>query len=213
MKKVVVRGLIAFIPVLLTYLLLTFAFDFLNFLGAFFVHPADYLSHLLLPPEDYSKIQPFIKTIATGISVLAIFLLGILLSTFFGRHLYRMFEYVMLKTPFIGTVYAATKKVAESLISFEQMGKSNTVVAFKHGDNYLLGLQVSEGLAPIHDREKKHTKTVYVLQNPPPSGYVMFVPDENVINVPISVEDALRIVTSGGILTPSNVTLTQIFRK
>lgn len=213
MRRFIINGLLGFIPILLTYLLLVFAFDFLRFLAKFFVPPAAFICHHLLPPDYYSRVEPFIHIVATGIGVLTILVMGVLLTSLVGRQIQKFFEYIILKTPFVGTIYAASKKVAESLISFEQMGKSNAVVAFRHGENYLLGLQVSEGLAPIHEREKKHTKTVYVLQNPPPSGYVTFVPSENVIPLPISVEDALRIVTSGGILTPPNVTLTKIFRK
>ena len=109
--------------------------------------------------------------------------------------------------PLIRAIYPAVKQVTDFLLA-ERSGQfhGNRVVAVHpHADgHWSIGLVTSAaGLPPLSQALNREMVTVFIPSSPTAfSGYVVVVPRESVVELPMTVEEAMRLLISGGVITP-----------
>jgi uncharacterized membrane protein len=190
-RRYFIAGLLVFLPLAVTYTVLAWLFGVLdNFLGRLFT---------LL----FGRPIPGLGLVAT---VVVIFLMGALVTNVLGRRLVEQLERVMLRIPLARSIYSATKQLSDSLFIKRKAAFQRVVlIQWPRTGMYILGFVTGDtGTHLIPDRGR--VLNVFMVTTPnPTSGFLMFVPEEETIPVDLSVEDALKIVLSGGIVSPSEL--------
>jgi len=143
-----------------------------------------------------------------GLGVLATLLLvlmvGALTRNMVGRRLVGLGERVLLRIPIVKNVYGASKQFLDA---FTVPGKSAfrqvVLVQFPREGVYAIGF-VASLAAPGWNGNGEPTVNVFVPTAPnPTSGYVLLVPQRELVPLPITVEEGLKLVVSGGIIVPA----------
>jgi len=137
--------------------------------------------------------------------ILLIFFTGVVSRQYFGKQLIAVGEKVVNRIPLVKGVYGAMRQISEAFFT-EKRSVFNRVVLirFPHRDCYSIGFTVQENNKLINEMMPGDLIAVFRPGTPnPTSGFLLFIPREEVINLDISVEDALKMVISGGTIPPS----------
>ncbi len=144
------------------------------------------------------------------ISILVIIMLvGLLTRNLAGKLLFAWFEDVLLKIPLVRSVYSAIKDLVGA---FAMGGKSKTfrqVILFEYPRHglYCVGFVTNEMSYVSPEGDVKKFFNVYIPNPPnPTSGFLSLVPKEEAIQLDLSVEEGLKLVLSGGIIVPGDLT-------
>lgn len=142
-----------------------------------------------------------------GIVVLLgiILLAGLLTHNIFGRKLVEWWEGLLQRVPFVRGVYTTFKAIVDtvSLQSKEQFNKV-VLIEFPQKGQYSLAFVTGITQGEVQQVTHERLLNVYVPTTPnPTSGYLLLVPESDIIPLSMSVEDGLKMIVSGGLYTPS----------
>jgi uncharacterized membrane protein len=160
--------------------------------------------------EWWSKRAFPMDLLGLAVAVVLIYMVGATLGSFFGRRLYRRAEGLVRKVPLIKHVYPSIKQVTDFFFgdgSEEQRLKFSRVVAVQYPRKGLwsVGLMTGDTLQLIQDAAGVPCITVFIPSSPTPfTGYVITVPKCDSIDLPITIDEALRFVISGGVIVPDS---------
>ena len=142
------------------------------------------------------------------LAIAVIYIAGLILTSFIGRRLYHRGEELINRVPLIRRVYPAVKQVTDFVMGSQREGLSfSRVVAVEYPRKGLwsIGLVTGDTMNVIENRIGQPCLTVFVPSSPTPiTGYVISVPKAETIDLPISVEDAMKFSVSGGVVIPPN---------
>ncbi len=137
------------------------------------------------------------------LSIVLIFLVGILVQNFLARKIVLWFESLINRMPLVGRIYSSVKRIAEYFFPTEEKMKFGKVVLIEYPRKgmYSLGFLSSES-ARIPGKDEELV-AVFVPTSPSPlTGFLEFLPKEEVLFLDISVESALQTIVSGGVVLP-----------
>lgn len=142
------------------------------------------------------------------LAIALIYTIGLLVGSYIGRRLYERGERIIQRLPLIRSVYPAVKQVTDFFFgSQDQKLQFSKVVAVEYPRKGLwsVGLVTGTTMQLIQNRADKPCLTVFIPSSPTPfTGYVITVPKEDTIDLPITIEDAIKFAVSGGVLVPPN---------
>lgn len=155
-----------------------------------------------------------LNLIGLVLAIVLIYIAGVLVTSFIGRRFYRMGERLIARVPLIRSVYPAVKQVTDFFFSDDPDEKVNfnRVVAVQYPRKGLwsVGLVTGDTMSLIEETAGQRCLTVFVPSSPTPfTGYVITVPKADSIDLPISVEEALKFAVSGGVVIPQNQVITR----
>jgi uncharacterized membrane protein len=140
------------------------------------------------------------------IAVIGVCVIGALLASYVGKSLWRMTENFMMNTPLLRNVYPYIKQVTDFLLTQEEQKKlfSHVVaVEYPRRGIWSIGFVTGSGLENVVSVVKKEFLTVIIPTSPTPfTGFVITVPKKHTIDLDMTVEEALRFIVSGGVITP-----------
>lgn len=141
------------------------------------------------------------------LAIIAIYLLGRLLGGYIGGQFVRRGEMLINRVPLIRNVYPAVKQVTEFIFPAEKMDKAafSRVVAVQYPREgiWSLGLMTGDTMSAIQNAAGAECVTIFIPSSPTPfTGYVITVPREDTIDIPVSIEDAIKFVVSLGVVIP-----------
>ena len=135
-----------------------------------------------------------------------IYLIGGLVGNFIGAGILRYIEDLLLRVPGVKQVYPHVKQVTDFLVGEKQDKLTfSKVVAVQYPRKGLwsVGLVTGETMRSIQEHAGERCVTVFVPSSPTPfTGYVITVPDQDTIDLGVSIEEALRFAVSGGVIIP-----------
>ena len=157
--------------------------------------------------QTWRKYRFVLDLIGLIVAVVLIYIAGALLGSFIGRRLYRRGEELISKVPLIRQVYPFMKQVTDFVFRADSTEKLrfNKVVAVEYPRKGLwsIGLVTGDTIYVLQQKAKEPCLTVFVPSSPTPfTGYVITVPRADTIDLPITVEQALRFTVSGGVVIP-----------
>ena len=218
-----VRGLGTLLPTIITIGVVWWVFDFLwNSIGKWVIYVIG-RTWLEVNQKGWFGVDPvpaayirrtldgewWTKPLGVVLALLLIYLVGLLVGNFLGRALYRAAEALVLKVPVIRAVYPAVKQVTDFLLADkDSQFEGSRVVAVQAHDNgiWSVALVTGPGLPALNEATRKEMVTVFVPSSPTAvSGYVMLCPREEVVELPLSVEEAMRLLVSGGVILPKSM--------
>jgi len=148
----------------------------------------------------------YMDLIGLFVAIIVVYIAGRLLGGFFGRRIYRKVEDVITSLPVFKQVYPYVKQVVDFLFSDDRPIKFNRVVLIEYPrkDIWTMGFLTGKSMRSIRE-QLGNSVSVFIPSSPTPfTGYTMTVRREEVIELPITVEEAIRFTVSGGVLVPTH---------
>jgi uncharacterized membrane protein len=218
-KRFFTRGLAALLPTLITLSVLVYIWNFLwEYLGRHLIFAIKWL-WLTFAQQGLIEQQPagyigrywaddLFRTRLVGVllAIVAVYIVGLLVGNLIGRTVWKLGEVLAMKIPLIRAIYPAVKQVTDFVLQERKpQFQANRVVAVQPHEKgiWSIGLVTGPGLSALSESVGQEMVTVFVPSSPTAfSGYVLVVPRDSVVELPLSVEEAMRLLISGGVLSP-----------
>lgn len=138
---------------------------------------------------------------------LGILLIGLMARNFIGRWLLDTGERILQSIPLAGTVYKTLQQILETLFKDSKNRFRRVVmVEYPRPGVWSIGFVTGGVSEPIQAQLSQSVLSVFIPTTPnPTSGWYAIFPEEEVINLDLSIEDAFRIIVSGGIVNNNSV--------
>lgn len=134
-----------------------------------------------------------------------IFTVGLLATNFIGRQVVKHWEEWLHRVPVVRGIYATLKSMMD-ILSFGEREKYNRVVLiqFPKNGHYCFAFVTGVMQGQIQAVAAEPLVNVYVPTSPnPTSGYFLLVPEREIIPLDLSVEEAMKLIVSGGLYQPT----------
>ncbi|KLN61520.1 hypothetical protein WH96_07250 [Kiloniella spongiae] len=131
-------------------------------------------------------------------------LIGFLTAGIVGKTLLRISERLLDQMPVIRTVYGAVKQIIETIFQ-NHSNAFREVVLFQYPrpGSWALGFYTGDSNRLIKDISQDESINIFLPTTPnPTSGFLLFVPRKETRMLTMSVEEGIKMVVSGGIVTP-----------
>ncbi|WP_435685436.1 DUF502 domain-containing protein [Sedimenticola selenatireducens] len=193
-RRYLVAGLLVWVPLGITLLVVRLLVRWLD-------------GSLLLLPEAYrpENLLGFsIPGLGVVVSVLILFVTGVLAANLFGRSLVSVWERLLARIPLVRSIYSGAKQLAETM--FSEAGQSFRkvlLIEFPRKGLWTLAFQTGTDAGEAQHKTGRDVINVYVPTTPNPTGgYFVMVPREDVIELEMSVDDGLKMLMSMGAVVP-----------
>ncbi len=153
-------------------------------------------------PETYLPFS--IPGIGVLITIVFLILVGMLTAGFVGRMLVSLGERLVHRMPVVRNVYGALKQIFETVMS-QTSGAFRQVVLFEYPrrGSWAIGFITGRTEGEIQNITEEEVVNVFLPTTPnPTSGYLLFIPRSELVVLDMTVEEGIKMVVSGGIVTP-----------
>ena len=194
LKRYFITGLLVVVPIWGTVLVLKTLFVTLD--GLLGDIPARYVT------------QRYVPGVGILVLVIVILLAGLLATNIMGRRLVTIWEDWLQRVPVVRGIYATIKAMMDVLSFKDRTGETAkysrvVMIEFPRKGQYALALVTGITPGEVQDISPDRVINVYVPTSPnPTSGYLLFVPESELIPVNMSVDEAMKMMFSGGMYTP-----------
>ncbi len=154
--------------------------------------------------RDWWAGRWYMDFIGLIVAIIAVYTAGRLLGGFFGRRLYKKLEDFITTLPVFKQVYPYVKQIVDFFFSDERPMRFNRVVLAEYPRRgiWSIGFVTGDPMRSIAARAGD-VVTVFIPSSPTPfTGYTIAVPRNEIVELPLSIEEAIRFVVSGGVLVP-----------
>jgi len=195
LKQIFLTGLAVTIPIGLTLYILFFLIDIMD--GLLKIIPTRYHPDTLLGIHI-----PGLGTIAT---VILIFICGLVTASYVGNRIVQSGEDLVYRIPFVRSIYQAIKRFSDTMFMDQRSSfKKVVLVEFPRKGLYTIGFETGIPSPEIQKKIGQKCISVFLPTTPnPTSGYLVVVPEDELVEMDMSVEEALTFIISVGIVTPS----------
>jgi uncharacterized membrane protein len=193
-RRYLAAGLLVWVPLLVTFLALRFLINLMD-------------QSLLLVPAVFRPENVFgfrIPGIGVILTFALLFATGIVAANYVGKQVIDAWERVLAQIPLVSWVYSGVKQVAQTVLSPNTKAfRKVLLIEYPRKGIWTIAFQTSGPLDEIQARTEKDVIGVFVPTTPnPTSGFIMLVPKEDVVELDMSVDEAMRMVISLGVLVP-----------
>ena len=200
LKTNMMAGLLIVVPILLTCWVGWWS---ISITTDWAVHLLDYYNPDL---TERATARLFIRIITIIILLTAVFLIGLLAKATIGKQLIHLAHKIMLKLPILSIVYSTCQQIGET-VKTQQGGLFKQVVLFEYPrkGSWSIGFITSynEQENEITQHFKSGVYSVFMPTTPnPTSGFLFYIPKEDCILLEMSSSDAMKLIVSGGAVTP-----------
>lgn len=205
-------GLAIITPVVITALIVSWLFNAALWIGKPLVAWTMEGLRVAFRLDQVRNLGPAENIVAISLTALVLYMLGWLGSNVVGRRLIDFAEWLVSRIPFVDTVYNAAKRTLQAL-SGPPGGDSEkrqvvVLVEFPYPPLRVLGFMTNR----VRDADSGRVfATVFIPTSPnPTSGYMEFVPIENIQATDLSMDQALTCILSGGASAPLEMRLSRV---
>jgi len=207
-RRNLIRGLVLVLPLLITLWLLGILFDILNVYVTPLVRQS--LVWIGIPGLERWFARMGIPIIGLLLTVLSIYLLGLLGGNLAGRRMLAMVEGWILRVPLVKGIYGSARQLLDAFGSAGQRHFSRVVIVeYPRQGVWTLGFvtrEVEHRLGAGRDGSPRAFIPVFLPTTPnPTSGWMLLVPTDELLELDMSIEDGLKLVVSGGIVSPTDL--------
>lgn len=153
-------------------------------------------------PETYLPFS--IPGIGLLLALIGLTLIGALTAGILGRAVHGLIDAVLNRLPVIRSLYGAIKQIMETVLANKSAAfRECVLIEYPRKGLWTLGFITGTTKGEVQDVIAERTINVFVPTTPnPTSGFLLFVPAQDVIRLKMPIEDGLKLVVSGGIVTP-----------
>ena len=194
LRRYFIAGLLVWVPLMITILVIRVLVGMMD------------KTLLLLPPgwRPEALLGMKIPGLGVALTVLVVFLTGLVVANFAGRRLVRLWESLLARIPLVRTIHSAVKQVMETVFNAgSDSFRKVLLIEYPRKGVWTIAFQTGELAGEIPERIEREAVTVFVPTTPnPTSGFVIVVPREELIELDMSIEDGLKLIMSLGVVTP-----------
>ncbi|MDD5063320.1 MAG: DUF502 domain-containing protein [Phycisphaerae bacterium] len=214
-KSYFLRGLAVLLPTILTIWIFVWGYKFIQENISVYINRGIVrLVMFLQDGQQYLTEENMVRFWVDGwgsiagflISLIVVCIVGAIVASVVGKTLWRVIEKFIMNTPFLRQVYPYVKQITDFLLKPEEQEKlfSRVVlVEYPRKGVWSIGMVTSSGIKKIVDKKEKEFLTVFISTTPSPvTGFVIWVPKDEVIDADMTIEDAIRFIVSGGVISP-----------
>lgn len=209
-KRYFFSGLLAILPISLTLIIIVKIFRYLiNFVNYYLpfnkiiqgLIDSNSTNELLL---NFSNIISYLLSII--ITIFLILLVGFIAFHYVDKEKVKWFEGLFLKIPFSKTIYSTVKQISQIILSDEFSAfRKVVIIEYPKAGIYSLGFLTNPNVL-IKGKEKENHVAVFIPTAPnPTTGMFVFIKKEELINLEMRVEEAIKIIISGGAISPDEI--------
>ncbi len=188
-------GIIVTAPITITIMVTLWLLKVIDSTVAGFIPPQYNPNHLL----------PF-QMPGLGLVVSAVFfvVVGWFARNYFGSLIIKWSEYIVVRMPVVNTIYNTVKQVFETTMGANSQAFREVVLfEYPRKDCWTVGFVTGTTKGEIQSLTNSEVVNVYIPTTPnPTSGFLLFIPKKDLIYVSMTPEDAIKLIVSGGIITP-----------
>ena len=202
MKKYLVTGLLVWLPLAITIWVLSWLLGALD--GVF----ASLLSatQALTPDSARASIERLRQVPGLGVVVLGLGLLltGVFVTNIFGQWWFRQWDTLMGRIPIVKSIYNSVKQVSDTLFSSNGNAfREAVLVQYPRAGSWTIAFVTGKPGGEVAARLPGEYVSVYVPTTPnPTSGFFLMMPRADVLELRMSVDEALKYVISMGVVSP-----------
>ncbi len=152
----------------------------------------------------------YLRGIGFLLAILLVYLAGVLVGNLIGRRVYMLIERVLTRVPIIKQVYPSVKQVTDFLLGSGDASRlpgsgKVVLVVYPRKGIWTVGLLTGPTMRAIQDMAGEPCVTVFIPSSPTPfTGYTITVPTKGLLELDVSLDEALRFIVSGGVLVPDS---------
>ncbi len=171
----------------------------------------DLLTRIPKQLNPFDGLEPILTNflnLAVGLAVplMLILLIGLMARNIVGRWLLDFGEQLLQAIPFAGSVYKTLKQILETLLRDSKTRFRRVVmVEYPRRGVWTLGFVTGNLSSQLQSHLQQKMISVFIPTTPnPTSGWYAIVPEDDAIDLAISIEDAFKVLISGGIVSPGD---------
>lgn len=201
-RRYLVAGLLVWIPLGATLLLIKFAVGQMD--KSISVLPHKYQPGVLLQQWIGTENPVEIPGFGVILIVIVVLATGVLVANFVGRAFVGGWESLLDRIPIVRAIYSAAKNFAEIVFSdSSQSFKKVLLIEYPRKGLYSLAFQTASKLGEIEERTGEDVVCCFVPTTPnPTSGFIIVVPRKDIIELDMEVDEALKMIISLGVVVP-----------
>lgn len=201
-RKYLISGLLVWLPIVVTVFVIKFLVDLLS------------KSLLLLPPQYQPDVLLGVHIPGIGVilTLVVIFLTGLLAANFVGRKLVAFGDAIMSRIPVVRSVYMGVKQVTQTVFTpGGQSFRKVLLVEYPCPGSFSIAFQTGHISKEIQNSAQEEEMVSYFIPTTPnpTSGFLLMAPKSKIIELDISVDQALKFVISLGVVQPVATTQTK----
>jgi len=186
-----IAGVVVLIPIGITVYLTIFLVSISSKIIPKEINPNHYL------PYDIPGVEILM-------AIFLITLIGWLSLSFLGKKLLNLFNNILKKIPILRTIYSAIVQMTETFTKSNKGKKNVVLVEYPRKGSWAVGFATKENSGEITKKTNKKLINVFVPTTPnPTSGFLLMFPEEEVIYLDLTFEEASKFIVSAGTSNPS----------
>ena len=194
MRKYFITGLLIWVPLVITLWVLDILISTMD------------QSLRLLPPEwrPEALFGYHIPGLGVILTLLVVFLTGLFTANMLGQRLVKLWEWLLSRIPVVKTIYSGVKQVSDTLFSGQgQAFRKALLVQYPREGSWIIAFQTGQPGGDVANHLKGEYVSVYVPTTPnPTSGFFLMMLKSDVIELDLSVDEALKYIISMGVAPP-----------
>ncbi|WP_454780800.1 DUF502 domain-containing protein [Legionella sp. WA2022007384] len=196
LRSYLLAGLVVWLPILITIGVLRFIIDLLD-------------NTLALIPKAYQPEQligHYIPGFGVILSLVILLVTGVIATNYFGQRLVEWGESILIKIPLVRSIYKAVKQVINAVLSTNSEAFRKVVlIEYPRKGLWSIAFQTGAGNTAINNKTKDEMISVFIPTTPnPTSGFLIMTPRSDVIELEMSIDEALKFIISLGVMPPAS---------
>ncbi|KTC93954.1 DUF502 domain-containing protein [Legionella cincinnatiensis] len=195
LRRYLLAGLVVWLPILITIGVLRFIIDLLD-------------NTLALIPKVYQPEQLIghhIPGLGVILSLVILLVTGVVATNYFGQRLVAWGESILSKIPLVRSIYKTVKQVINAVVSTNSEAfRKVVIIEYPRKGLWSIAFQTGTANSPINDKIKDTLISVFIPTTPnPTSGFLMMIPKRDVVELDMSIDEALKFIISLGVMPPT----------
>jgi uncharacterized membrane protein len=192
-RRYLVAGVLVWLPILATIWVVSFIVQLMD-------------RTLVLIPTPYQP-QALVGFPLPGLGIVFAFVVllgtGLLVTNLVGRRLIAYWEELMQRIPLVRSIYGGVKSFAESVFSHTSSFRKVVMIEYPRLGMWSIGFVTADDMPEVSEKTGEPHICVYVPTTPnPTSGFIMMVPRRQVVELDMSVDAAMKMVITCGVVMP-----------
>lgn len=193
-RSYLLAGLVVWLPVLVTIVILRFIIDLLD-------------KTVSLLPYDYQPQQLIgmnIPGLGAVVSLVLLIITGVIATNILGQRLVAWSEALLERIPLVRSIYNAAKQVIQAIFATNsQAFRKVLLVEYPRKGMWSVAFQTGVGSPVVSEHTGSEMVSIFIPTTPnPTSGFLMVVPKADVIELAMTVDEALKYIISLGVMQP-----------
>ncbi|KTC90355.1 Uncharacterized conserved protein [Fluoribacter dumoffii] len=194
LRSYLLTGLVVWLPILITIGVLRFIIDLLD-------------NTLALIPKAYQPEQligHYIPGLGVILSLVILLITGVIATNYFGQRIVEWGESLLVRIPLVRSIYKTVKQVINAVLSTNSEAFRKVVlIEYPRKGLWSIAFQTGSANTALNTKTNQEMVSVFIPTTPnPTSGFLMMLPRNDVIELDMSIDEALKFIISLGVMPP-----------